>query len=102
MPSWNDPSQLASGPTLSFRLQLWTRSGGVTGGRDLQATQAYPDRYGQELLRVWRRHKRTKASHWPADDVSEDSDEFEEDAWHDTNMEALVRKKKVSLHKMPC
>ncbi len=75
--------------------------GGVTGGRDLQATQAYPDRYGQELLRVWRRHKRTKPSHWPADDESEDSDEFEEDAWHDTNMDALVRKKKVSLYRMP-
>ena len=76
-------------------------NGKVSGGKDLKDTQAYPDGYGQELLRVWRASRRTAAQRWPQDDVSEDSDEFEEDDWQDTGMQKLAAAKNVSWDRMP-
>lgn len=77
------------------------KDGKVTGGRDLKETQAYPIGYGQELFRAWRQHGRSEALHCLQDDISENSDEYEEDDWHDTDMQGLVRAQNVRWDAMP-
>jgi len=77
------------------------KGGKVTGGPDLKETQAYPDEYGRALLRSWQRNLKTARHAYAEDEISEDSEEFEEDAWADCELFNMLAGKGVRRDAMP-
>ena len=75
--------------------------GGVSGGRDLKNTQAYPDGYGVALRDLWAANRTEEVPTHDIDVHSEDSDEFSEDMWSDAEVSSLLEKKGVSAAHMP-
>ena len=86
-------------------LETVTRSssGAITGGKDLKDTQAYPDGYGKALLAAWKRgdSKNVLPPVHPDDELSEDSDNFEEDTWSDAQLGNMLCSLNICEDRMP-